>query len=74
VEWDVLKRRIVPIELLSGSRLVKTVRFDAPRDVGDPVQSSKVYSDQDADELILLQIDRVERSVDSLVGVIERIA
>lgn len=68
-----LKRRIIPIELLSGGRLVKTVRFDAPRDVGDPVKSSKVYSDQDADELILLQIDRVGRNVDSLAGVVARI-
>jgi cyclase len=70
----VLKRRIIPIELLNSGRLVKTVRFDTPRDVGDPVKSSKVYSDQDADELILLQIDRAERTVDSLVGVVARIA
>lgn len=69
-----LKRRIIPIELLSGGRLVKTVRFDAPRDVGDPVKSSKVYSDQDADELILLQIDRGGRSVAPLVDVVARIA
>ena len=69
-----LKRRIIPIELLSGGRLVKTVRFQSPRDVGDPVKSSKVYSDQDADELILLQIDHVGRSVDLLASVVSRIA
>lgn len=69
-----LKRRIIPIELLSGGRLVKTVRFDAPRDVGDPVKSSKVYSDQDADEIILLQIDRVGRGPSLLVDVVARIA
>jgi cyclase len=67
-----LKRRIIPIELLSGGRLVKTVCFDSPRDVGDPVKSSKVYCDQDADELIMLQIDRDERNIDSLIEVVAR--
>jgi len=62
VGWAVLKRRIIPVELLLGGRLVKTVRFDTYRDVGDPVKSSQVYSDQDADELILLNIARDLRS------------
>jgi len=69
-----LKRRIIPIELLNDGRLVKTVSFTAPRDVGDPVKSSKVYSDQDADELVLLNISRTERDVKALVQVVERIA
>lgn len=69
-----LKRRIIPIELLSGGRLVKTRVFDEPRDVGDPVKSSKVYSDQDADELVLLQIDRAERRIDVLADTVARIA
>lgn len=69
-----LKRRIIPIELLSGGRLVKTRGFVAPRDVGDPVNSSKVYSDQDADELLLLQIDREARCMSTLVATVDRIA
>jgi imidazole glycerol-phosphate synthase subunit HisF len=70
----VLKRRIIPIQLLSGERLVKTSIFDAPRDVGDPVKSSKVYSDQDADELVLLCIDRDNRNIHRLVDVVKLIA
>lgn len=69
-----LKRRIIPIELLSGGRLVKTRGFAEPRDVGDPVNSSKVYSDQDADELLLLQIDRGACRVATLVEAVARIA
>ena len=69
-----LKRRIIPIELLDGGRLVKTVGFSAPRDVGDPVKSSQVYSDQDADELVLLNITREHRDVQALVDVVVRIA
>lgn len=69
-----LKRRIIPIELLDGERLIKTVGFSAPRDVGDPVKSSQVYSDQDADELVLLNVAREHRNVAALVEVVARIA
>jgi cyclase len=69
-----LKRRIVPIELLSGGRLVKTRQFAAPRDVGDPVKSSKVYSDQDADELVLLNIDRTTPGSEPLLAAVAKIA
>ena len=69
-----LKKRIIPIQLLSNKRLVKTVKFSTARDVGDPVMSSKVYSSQDADELILLNIDRVDNSFDTLVSTVQNIA
>lgn len=69
-----LKRRIIPIELLSAGRLIKTRVFSDSRDVGDPVKSSKVYSDQDADELVLLNIDRGNRTVSNLVSVLSRVA
>jgi len=69
-----LKRRIIPIELLSAGRLVKTKGFEAPRDVGNPVKSSKVYSDQDADELVLLHIDRTSQDIKRLVAAVTQIA
>ncbi|MDA7512456.1 imidazole glycerol phosphate synthase cyclase subunit [Verrucomicrobia bacterium] len=69
-----LKRRIIPIELLDSGRLVKTKRFDVPRDVGDPVKSSQVYSDQDADELVLLNICRTKRNVEELIDAVTQIS
>lgn len=68
-----LKRRIIPIELLLNGRLVKTKAFETPRDVGDPVKSSKVYSDQDADELVLINIDSA-RGFDALVAAVSEVA
>ncbi len=68
-----LKKRIIPIQLLSESRLIKTQQFSSPRDVGDPVMSSKVYSNQDADELILLNIQRHNRSISKLIETAEQI-
>jgi cyclase len=69
-----LKRRIIPIELLDSGRLVKTRMFKSPRDVGDPIKSSKVYSNQDADELLFLNITRNDRSAASLIETVARIA
>ena len=69
-----LKKRIIPIQLLNNGRLVKTVRFDKWRDVGDPVKSSAVYNSQYADELIFLNIARQERSVEDLARIIKEVS
>jgi cyclase len=71
----VLKIRVVPTLLLEGDRLVKTIRFDRRRDVGDPVKAPMVYDAQLADELVYLDITatREGRGVDRLVRAIERV-
>lgn len=69
-----LKKRIIPVQLLLDGRLVKTKRFDGWRDVGDPVKSSAVYNSTNADELIFLNISREERSIDALRRVIEGVS
>jgi len=69
-----LKKRIIPIQLLSRGRLVKSVKFGHFRDVGDPVSSSKVYNAQDADELVFLNIDRDRRSAEPLLEILEQIS
>lgn len=69
-----LKKRIIPIQLLLNDRLVKTRCFGDWRDVGDPVKSSAVYNSQFADELIFLNIAREGRSIDELRSVVERVS
>jgi cyclase len=69
-----LKRRIIPIQLLLNGRLVKSTRFDSFRDVGDPLKSSQVYADQDADELLLLNVARERRDVTATAGYLRQIA
>ena len=69
-----LKKRIIPIELLNDNRLVKTIKFSDFRDVGDPLKSSQVYSDQDADELVLLNISRKERSIIPILELLSEIS
>lgn len=69
-----LKKRIIPVQLLMDGRLVKTVRFGTWRDVGDPVKSSAVYNSTNADELIFLNISREERTIAALRRVIEEVS
>ncbi len=53
-----LKKRIIPLLLLNDNRLIKTINFDKYRDVGDPISTAKILSDSDADEIILLDINK----------------
>lgn len=69
-----LKKRIIPVQLLLDGRLVKTRKFGDWRDVGDPVKSSGVYNSQYADELIFLNISRDDRSIATLRSVIEAVS
>lgn len=69
-----LKKRIIPIQLLVGDRLVKTKQFGPHRDVGDPVASSRVYNAQNADELVFLNIDREQRTLEPLLPLLERVS
>lgn len=69
-----LKRRIIPVQLLMNGRLVKSKRFADWRDVGDPVKSSAVYSSQYADELIFLNIARDRASVQALADLMQKVS
>lgn len=67
-----LKKRIIPLMLLKDSRLVKGQCFSSYRDVGDPVKSAMVYSDQDADELVLLNLDGAS-GLDRLLSILPKL-
>ncbi|KKB79410.1 imidazoleglycerol-phosphate synthase [Devosia limi DSM 17137] len=69
-----LKKRIIPIQLLNNGRLVKSIDFGNFRDVGDPVKSSSVYNSQYADELMLLNVSREKRSIADLLQIIVKIS
>jgi imidazole glycerol-phosphate synthase subunit HisF len=49
--------RIIPCLLLNDSGLVKTTKFKNPVYLGDAVNAVKIFSEKEADELILLDID-----------------
>lgn len=53
-----LKKRVIPVVLLSERRLVKGKKFENYRETGMPISAIRIYSSQDSDELALINIDR----------------
>lgn len=52
-----LRPRITPCLLVSNAGLVKTVRFDKPKYVGDPINAVRIFNEKEVDELIVADID-----------------
>ena len=52
-----LKHRIIPIVLLDGYSVVKTINFDTRRNLGNPIAVARIYNSRNVDELVLLDID-----------------
>lgn len=50
------KTRVIPVLLLRGKGLVKTVRFKDPTYIGDPINSVRIFNEKEADELVFLDI------------------
>ena len=51
-----VKKRVIPCLDVAGGRVVKGVRFENLRDVGDPIELATRYSELAADELVFLDI------------------
>ena len=52
-----LRPRIIPCLLVKNGGLVKTVRFDQPKYVGDPINAVRIFNEKEVDELIVADID-----------------
>lgn len=51
-----LLTRFMPCLLLLNGSLVKTVRFEAPSYIGDPINAIRIYNELEVDELVFLDI------------------
>lgn len=52
-----LRKRIIPIVLLDGFSVLKTIEFSERRNLGSPITVVRTYNTRNVDELILLDID-----------------
>ncbi len=59
---------------MAGGRVVKGVRFQDLRDVGDPVALGEAYSDAGADELVFLDVQATVEGRGTLVELVRRVA
>ena len=69
-----LKKRIIPLLLILDDRFVKTINFNSFKDVGDPISTAKIFNDSDADELILLNINRDNKFLSKLIFFLKEIS
>ncbi|MCK4364594.1 MAG: imidazole glycerol phosphate synthase subunit HisF [Thermoplasmatales archaeon] len=51
-----LETRVFPCLLLKNGALVKTIKFDNPIYIGDPINTVKIYNSKEVDELVFLDI------------------
>jgi cyclase len=69
-----LTKRIIPCLDIKECRVVKGVKFLGLRDAGDPVEVARVYDQQQADELVFLDITASIENRKTLVDLVENIA
>jgi cyclase len=69
-----LAKRIIPCLDVDNGRVVKGVQFVDIRDAGDPVEVSKKYNQQGADEITFLDITATHEARDTTVHTVEAIA
>ena len=69
-----LTRRIIPCLDVLDKRVVKGVRFQRLVDAGDPTDLAAKYSDEGADELVLLDISATLEKRKPFLDIIEKVA
>jgi cyclase len=50
------RARVIPVLLVRGSGLYKSVRFGQEKYVGDPINAIRVFNEKEVDELIILDV------------------
>ena len=66
--------RLIPCLDVAGGRVVKGVRFEDLREVGDPVELGAAYSDAGADELVYLDVKATLEGRPALLALVARVA
>jgi len=69
-----LTKRIIPCLDIKDGRVVKGIKFQGLRDAGDPVEVAKIYDQQQADELVFLDITASFEERKTMIEVAENIA
>ena len=62
--------RVIACLDVDAGRVVKGVRFQDLRVVGDPVEAAATYEDQGADEIVFLDVSASSEGRETLVGVV----
>jgi cyclase len=66
--------RLIPCLDVAAGRVVKGVRFENLRDMGDPVELGAAYSEAGADELVFLDVKATLEGRPALLALVARVA
>lgn len=55
------EKRLIPTLLYNDRGLVKTVKFQKPRYIGDPINTLKIFNEKEVDEVVVLDIAATSR-------------
>jgi len=69
-----IAKRIIPCLDVKDGKVVKGTRFASLRDMGDPVEMAKVYSENGADEIVFLDISATNEERTTLYDIVEATA
>lgn len=69
-----LKTRVIPALLLKNESLVKTVKFQNPSYIGDPVNTVRIFNELEVDELAFLDIMASKNKKEPNFKILEEIA
>jgi cyclase len=69
-----VKKRVIPCLDVAGGRVVKGVNFRNLREMGEPVELARRYSDLGADELVFLDITATLEARGPILDVVRRAA
>lgn len=67
-------KRIIPCLDIQHGRTVKGVNFESIRDAGNPVELARLYAQQGADELVLLDISATNEGRETFLPIVRAVA
>jgi len=67
-------KKIIPCLDVDGGRVVKGVKFEGVRDVGDPAEFARRYNAGGADEIAMLDISATTKNRATLLDVVRKVA
>jgi cyclase len=69
-----LRSRVIPSLLVENGRLVKTVNFDKPQYVGDPLNAVRIFNEKQVDELAVFDVSATPNGREPDYDLIEKLA
>ena len=69
-----VRPRIIPVVLIENGYAVKTINFENPRYIGEPINILRIFNDKEADEIIVLDIGCTKKNTKINFDLIKRLS